>query len=299
MADLTPEEQRFFETGELTGSLATQQQVVDPVALAGIAGGLEPPVPPSAAPAPPSAIDPPTLPPQQNDALEILRRSLAEAQSRVGALEAHLQQFQAQPPAQPPVQAPDPETDPLGNMMHQLAEVNKTVLALQNQLQQQQSQSATVDNFRAFQQQVNALKNEFAKSTPDFDTAYTHLRDMRVADLRALGVNEAQIKQALFHEDIALAENAIRNGKNPAEVLYETAKRHGYITKQAAAPAAPDAKLTAIQQAQAAARNLPKSINPDEFTIEGLKDLSDADLNKAVMDEKLWAKISGKDVYPI
>lgn len=294
---LTPAEQQFFETGELTPELTPEPP--NPLDLAALSkDGLppEPIVEPLAAPAPPPE-------PQPLDATEILRRSLAEAQVRSGQLEAELQRLQAPTPAPPPA-LPDPNVDPLGNMMGQLEAVNKVVTELQKSLVEQQTQNQQLQQFQAFQQQVRVLKDQFAATTPDFDTAYQHLRNARIADLRAFGLPDPQIHQAIFREEAVLSEAAIRNGKNPAAEIYEMAKRHGYTLtpqqqQQARSTIAPDAKLASIQAAQKAALNLPKTTKPEEFTVEGLKELGDADLNKAVLDDKLWAKIVGGDSYPL
>lgn len=318
MASLTPEEQRFFETGELQPGMTPGSEApspapapegdaapLDAIALAGV-GSVTPepldtaaPAPAPAAPAPAPAIEPPS------DATEILRRSLAEAHQRVGQLEQYIQQQQPPAPAAPP--APDKSLDPLGAMMHELEQVNKTVVALQGQLQQQQQQQTMQQNFAAFQTQVRSLRDQFTTTTPDFPDAYAHIRDNRVSDLRAYGYTDDQIKQVVFQEEAALAQSAIQQGRNPAEVIYEMSKRHGYVPKAAApvpapaanAPAAPDKKLQAIQQAQSAARSLPKSPEQSDLSVEGLRAASDADLNRLVLDPKAWSKIAGGDTYPL
>lgn len=295
MADtfLTPEEQKFFETGELQPGMVPEPPP-EP----------EPPAQQAAAPEPPASAQPPAVPDQQHqpssEATEILRRSLAEAQQRVGALEAYIQQA-TQQPQQPSTPAPDPTTDPLGAMMHQLEQVNKTVADLQAALTQQQTHQTQLTQFQQFQQRVGQLRDEFVKATPDFPDAYKHIRDARIADLRTFGLTDDKIQQALFQEEATLAEQAIRNGKNPAEVLYEMARRHGYAPKAAApaTPTNPNDKLASIRQAQTASKQLPSTPNQEDLSVEGLKEASDSDLNKIVMDEKLWSRIVGSDQYPL
>lgn len=299
MADttLTPEEQRFFETGELQPGMQPEPSQPEVAAA-------PPPPEPTQPPVAPPATTEPTLEHQQvsTEAADILRRSLEEAQRRVGALEAYIQQLQntQQQPTAPP--APDSDVDPLGAMLHKLEQVNKTVADLQAALNQQQSQQSQLTQFQQFQQRVGQLRDEFAKTTPDFDAAYAHIRNARISDLRAYGLTDEKIQQAIFQEEATLAENAIRNGRNPAQVIYEMSKRHGYVPKAAPAaapPATPDAKLLSIQQAQTASKTLPSTPALDDITVEGLKGASDSDLNKFVTDDKLWAKIVGSDQHPI
>lgn len=296
---LSVEDQKFFETGEIQPGMQADP-IPDPLAAAAL-GKPEPAIeeaPPVVAPVVEPVVEQHTV----SDATRILQQNLAEAQQRVGALEQFIQQ---QKPVEPKVEVPDPATDPLGNMIHQLDAVNKRVLELQTQLAEQQNQQANTNTFQAFQNQVRALKDEFVKTNADFPDAYAHMRSTRESDLRAYGVSEQQIKETIFREEAILAEAAIRSGKNPAEALYEMSKRHGYVPKVGAAPAAPvppqtpKAKLDNVAAAQAAAKNLPKTPVTEDVTMESLKGASDADLNKLVLDDKTWGRIVGRDQYPL
>lgn len=305
MADLTPEEQRFFETGEIQPGMAQNapSPIPDPIANAGIGTG-SPPAPAPAAPAAPvpdvvALVPQPPQPPP--DVAEVLRRSLAEAQQRVAALEQHIVQTQ-QPLAPKEPEAPDPATDPLGAMMHQIDTANKRILELQAQVQGQNQQQAQLQQFQQFKSHVESLRDQFIKTAPDFHDAYNHIRNVRMADLRNFGLAEPQIQATLLQDEVALAENAIRTGRNPAEVIYSMAKQHGYnpAAHPAGAPPSPAAKVEQIQQAQAAARQLPTHPTPPgEITLEALKAASDSDLNAMVLDPKAWDKIANKDSYPL
>lgn len=300
MAVLTEAEQQFFATGDATDlQTAAADATPDPLALAALS--KVDPAEVVVDPAKIVAVEP-VVDPVVADTTEILRRSLAEAQQRVGALEQNLQQLQQKPEVKVEPVAPDPSTDPLGAMFHQLDSVNKRVLELQAQLVDQQTQQANTTTFQNFQNQVRSLKDEFVKTNADFPDAYSHIRSAREADLRAYGIPDQQIKETIFREEAALAEQAIRQGRNPAEVLYEMSKRHGYVPKTVAVAATtvtPKAKLDNVAAAQAASKNLPKTQVVEEVTLEGLKEASDSDLNKLVMDDKSWGKIVGRDQYPL
>lgn len=289
---LTEDEQKFFATGELQPGMAP-------------APAPEPPAPapaPSPAPAPndPPAPSPAPAPAVNNEAAEILRQSMEEAQRRVGELEASIKALQNPTPT--PAPAPDRNADPLGSMFHQLDAVMKTVSDLQKQIGEQRDLQTQQENFRAFQQQVSTMRDEFVKTTPDFPDAYTHLRNARIADMRALGFQDADINRTLMQEEVTLAQRAVQQGKNPAAEVYERARRYGYAAKMPAAtpaPADPNAKLDAIQKAQQAAKNLSSQPQLEDITLDGLKAASDDDLNKIIQDPKLWGKITGADQYPI
>ena len=295
MADtsLTPDEIKFFETGELQPGMTPADPDPLPTPNVAVPVAATPPVETPAEPTPVAV-----------EAADILRQSLEDAQRRVGQLEANLQQLQTQQtaPKTPEVVAPDPDTDPLGAMMHQLNTVNKTVADLQAAINAQRDQQTQQTQFQQFQSQVGQLRDQFVKVTPDFTDAYSHIRNARIADLKAFGMTDDKIQQTLFQEEVTLAQNAIRFGKNPAEVMYDMAKRHGYAPKSVAAPNSPtkpDAKLAAIGQAQSAAKTLPSTPALEDITVDGLKGASDSDLDKLVRDEKTWARITGADQHPI
>lgn len=302
MAVLTPDEQQFFETGDATNlqAAAVENTAPDLVALAALSKVDPAVVDPAAEAAKPPVVVEPVVDPAA-DTTELLRRSLAEAQQRVGALEQSIQQLQK--PAEKTAEefVPDPN-DPLGTIFHGLDTMNKRVADLQAQLVEQQNQQANATTFNNFQTQVRSLKDEFVKTNPDFPDAYSHIRAAREADLKAYGLPDQQVRETIFREEAALAEAAIRQGRNPAEALYEMSKRHGYVPKAVAATtvaATPKAKLENVAAAQAAAKNLPKTQVAEEVTLEGLKQASDSDLNKMVMDDKSWGKIVGRDQYPL
>lgn len=300
---LTPEEQRFFETGVLNSNPAGFPDTTpDPVAQQGLSTGAPAPAPAPVAPPATAAAPAPATPtdpaPQLPDVAEILRRNLADAQQRVAELEIAARQAAA-PKA--PDAGPDPATDPLGALMHKLEQMNTRINELQQHSTQATNQTLQQQQFAAFRDTVNSLKVQFAATTPDFDAAYQHLRNQRIADLRSYGLTDANIQQTILREEVALAEAAINNGKNPAAVIYEMSKRHGYVTQApAATPTPPAQKLDQIAAAQAAARTLPSSPTTDpDVTLESLKAASDADLNKMVLDDKLWNKIAGNSQYPL
>ncbi|WP_348240881.1 hypothetical protein, partial [Salmonella enterica] len=72
---------------------------------------------------------------------------------------------------------------------------------------------------------------------------------------------------------------------------------------QAAAPVGtpqtPEAKLAAVAAAQAAAKSIPSSPITEDFTLDGLKNASEDDLNRVVLDGKLWGKIGGNSTDDI
>jgi hypothetical protein len=290
---LTADEMKFFETGELQPSMAPPPEPPAPAPVA--AAPVEPPAVEPPAPMPPAPS------PHNAETAEILRQSLEAAHTRVGELQAQLESL-AKPPAPAASPAPDPETDPLGHLLHKIDTMSKALGEMQSQIADQREHQTQLTQFQQFQQQVNTLRDEFAKTHTDFGDAYNHLRSARVADLKMYGYTPQDIQKTLLQEEVALSQNAIKLGKNPAEAVYDMAKRHGYVPKGApppAAPVPPNDKLTAIQQGQRSSQQLPSTPQLEDITVEGLKGASDADLTKLVNDPNMWAKITGADSYPL
>lgn len=305
---LTPEEIKFFETGDASHLTAgapapapAPDAAPDPLELAAL--GNAPAPAPAPAPAEPPAVPPAPAPAPAPDATEILRQSLQEAQRQVAELQAAQK---TQPPAPAPADpGPDATVDPVGALLHQIKGVQEQIKAIQEAQAQTTEQSTQMQRFQAFQQQVLGLRAEFEKTHADFNDAYQHLRTVRASDLAEFGMTKDQINQTLFQEEVALSEKAIREARNPAEVAYEMAKRHGYTPKAAApapapAPAGPDA--AAIARAQSASRQLPAAApagGDTELTLDGLRQASDADINKLVLNDASWKKLTGADQYPL
>lgn len=277
--NLSEAEKSFFETGELPPELEAAHAAENP--------------PAEQQPDPIQKLEVPVEPVnQQNEALELLRKSLQEEQRLRADLEARLN---AQTEAnKPKIEAPDPDTDPLGAMMHQLNSVNKTVQDLQSKLLEQRQQQEQQQQLTEFQTSMRNLRDEYVKVTPDFQAAYDHLRNTRTEDMKAIGIPNDQIQQALLRDELIIAQNAIQQGKNPAAIMYEMSKRHGYSPSSVKQPVQPSAKLETIQRGQQSSK--PLSATPpthDDVSLETLKNASDADLNKLVLDDKSWNKISG------
>jgi DNA repair ATPase RecN len=278
--NLSEAEQQFFNTGEMSEELAA-------------AHGESAPTPPvEAAPDPAPKIEEPIVNPQ-NDALELLRKSLQEEQRLRADLEARLNaQTEA---AKPKIEIPDPDTDPLGAMMHQLNSVNKTVQDLQAKLTEQRQQQEQQQQLTEFQASMRNLRDEYIKTTPDFQAAYDHLRSARTEDMKALGIPDAQIQQALLRDELIVAQNAIQQGKNPAEIMYQMSKRHGFNPSSVKQPVQQSTtKLDILQRGQQSSKQLAATPpSNDDITLDTLKNASEADLNKLVLDDKSWNKISG------
>ena len=178
-------------------------------------------------------------------------RKAAEVERRIAELSARLEQIAPKQPEAPP--PPDPETDPIGALKYQ----NEQLRELRTREEQQR-----------YEQELNAVAyraaTEFAAQAPDYRDAYKYAIESRALELSVLGVPQDQIPNIMRREELTLIDNARRNGRNPAQVIYEFAKARGFQAPQPApapvavapapAPVAPQPAPPnpALQQAKAA-----------------------------------------------
>lgn len=113
----------------------------------------------------------------------------------------------------------------------------------------------------------------FTAKTPDYMDAYNHLLKSRAEELAALGHDDpATITQMLQNEEIAIANLAFAKGKSPAEIIYGLAKMRGYAKSDGGANDAA-AKLDSIargQQANKSLSNTGGNAGDGEMTAETL-----------------------------
>ena len=154
----------------------------------------------------------------------------------------------------------DPEKDALGALKLNQKQIQELVEYKKNQENERQINQAR----EGLRMQAAQLESEFVKVTPDYNEASQYLIQSRGRELEASGMYSIpQINEILRNEAFALAQQAIQNGRNPAESVYAIAKARGYTPKQAQAAADAAAKteteaekLARIEAGQAASKSI-------------------------------------------
>jgi hypothetical protein len=185
------------------------------------------------------------------------------------------------------------------------------------QAEERAVESQRTEQERAFQSQAKQVADigirhsqEFVKTTPHFfDTkgddgatvpgAYSFLRQ-KAAERIAEDFPDAtpdQIQATLNLHELNLIQEAVRDGKNSAALVYELAIAQGYQPpKPKTAPAAPMAEAEKIAKAEAAQRGgkslgaMPAGGNAGELSIEALADMSEEEFAEATKGKK-WEKL--------
>jgi len=190
------------------------------------------------------------------------------------------------PAAESKREMPDPEKDAVG-AIRMTAEEVKVLSDFKRQVEAQAAQSQAIQAVFAH---AARLENEFESRTPDFQTASTFLRETRAQELATLGVDPYRVQQILGLEKLQLAQAALQQGRNPAEIIYALAKMRGYSPNagapkgKAAAGDAEAAKLARIAKGQEAGTSLGAASGaaPGKTGIEALLGMSDAEFASAL-----------------
>lgn len=204
--------------------------------------------------------------PQQ--ALHEIRKELQEEREKRARMEGAWQQIQQrlsgpqQQSQQPqhqaqgqPGQVPDYNVDPLGHLKSVNEQLMSALMELRGQ-HQQHSQATQQQN--QYMQVMNRYASDwsaFARTTPDAVEAYNWIKGDAEAEIEARfpGIDAQHKAQLLQAEEENIIANAYSRGKNPAQIIYDLAKRRGYKGRQ---PAQEENKLERLAKGQKASASL-------------------------------------------
>lgn len=121
--------------------------------------------------------------------------------------------------------APDPALDPLGAQEHKLRQIETQ----QKELTEKTTETNQRIENQDFLIKVTQLENNFKSVTPDYDKAFNFLGEMGKSELQDLGIVDPEdVALKLQMRAVNISRMALSQGKNPAQVLYNMAKRYGY-----------------------------------------------------------------------
>lgn len=184
------------------------------------------------------------------------------------------------PPEQAKPEIPDPENDIFGYMKYQ----GEQLKALQDQTAAEKRQAEEQRQYQAQHQDIQTTwqrsAQAFAAKEPAFGDAAQFLSNARMQQLEALGAIDPNMAteegrlQQINAETFQIVQASKAAGKDPAEVIFEMAKKYGYTVTSSQEQADPNA---AINQK---VDNLAKAINANK-TLTGTNGPSSADPDTA------------------
>lgn len=214
-----------------------------------------------------------------------VERELIETNARIERLEAR-----ATPAAQDELNElvkalRDDDDEPITDL-NQIKRVLKTFMARQAAEDEADAQrTATTKATRRVADGMTAFEADFASEHADYYKAASFYREQRVNELEELGYAGQRLNRKLAEELYGLADDVIASGRDPAEVVYNLAKRRGFASGKDAATA----KLQKLQQGQVGAA--PRSKGGDN----GLSWGDVAKLKGAARDAA-FAKLRAKEL---
>jgi hypothetical protein len=266
----TPEEKAYFESEGLKPAPELRDEPV--VGHEPAAAGQEPPAP-----------KPPEKPAEQSrtvphQALHEERSRRKEAERRAQEMEQRFSQLieRMGQPQQPP--KPDVDTDPVG-----VVKTHEQELADLRKWREQQEQAAQQQNqYRAFTTRYQASAQEFSRENPDFMNAYQYWVQSVGEELREAGFVENEIAQQLLQIEGNIAAKAFQEDINPAQRIYNIAKRRGYSSKPKAEEQKAEEKIATLQKGANAARSLSAASGNQSppLTLEALAEMDDDDFDR-------------------
>jgi hypothetical protein len=183
---------------------------------------------------------------------------------------------------------PDPKEKPLDYINHVLGQLQSNTVELQQWRQQQEAaaqQRATVQQYADW---AAAQEQEFAKAQPDYRDAYRYAAEVRDKELQALGYSDPAVRANITRMNTAeIVSNALQQGRNPAELVWEYARARGFASK-GSRPGA-EAKIAAGMQVAGAKLNQGGATGEGEVSAKDLAGITDPD-----EFEKAWKKVFGR-----
>lgn len=188
--------------------------------------------------------------------------------------------------------APPPyEKDPLENLRLEKERLSKEVDELKGFRKSQEETTSRQTQMQRFQEQVRSQVYEFESRTPDYNDAFTHVVELEKSRLEALGVPAEHLPQALGAWEAQTAALALRNGKNPGEVIYQLAQRLGYKPKAGEKKQEKSLEdLKRFSEGQEAAKGLSGGGGEAELSLESLATMDEDQLTQFVT--KNWSKLA-------
>jgi hypothetical protein len=166
---------------------------------------------------------------------EQTKATLKQLQEQIAALSA--------PPKKDPPPEPDFAADPKSYVDHRVKSAVEKLEGAQQQTAKTAEQAQAEAAQTRFMTQLGQTEQTFLAAQPDYYDALNHLRGIRIAEITTLNpeLTQEQVIGALRHEELTLAAQLMRSGRDPHQVAYQLAKARGYTVK--AKDAVPDKVL--------------------------------------------------------
>lgn len=214
-----------------------------------------------------------------------LKARLQEYEQKLSTVDQLKKEFLSLKEKKEEIKPPDPNEDPLGYTTFQINEQKAKISEFENWKRQQTELYETQRQQQEIITQVANTEQEFAKSNQDYWDAASFLKDVRTKELAIYGIVDPQVvSREIAQNTFALSQYAIKQGKSPAEIVYNLAKQYGYKAKSV------DNTLHTIEQGQKEASKTLSTGGKTEgnLSAETLISMDGAEFDAA------WEKLFGR-----
>jgi hypothetical protein len=185
------------------------------------------------------------------------------------------------------------EDDPAGALKHENEQLKKGLAELTDKITKQEQAGQQDAKVNAHAVAVTAREQAFAKEHPDYWKAADHVAEVWREEFREAGFEEAEIPKLVFGKSLGITNKAIQTGKDPAAVIYNTAKRYGFSApKPETKDGKPDgeSKLKTIERGIEASKGNGGGSGPDDKSLASLAQMDDAQIDTLISDKDWWNK---------
>jgi len=180
---------------------------------------------------------------QDNEAALAAERSRRKAEAkrardleeRFAKLEAQSRGSQSDPFEELAAKLREDDEDPIGDINGLKAVVRQFLAQQRQEREQETARTQSARQFHAITTSMSDAEADFAADHPDYYDAATHYRSERQAELEALGYGGEGLQRQLAQDLIGVVQVALAQGRDPAETVYNLAKRRGFAAGSAQA----------------------------------------------------------------
>lgn len=224
-------------------------------------------------------------------ALSSERRKRQEAERKRIELEERLDALERAQKrgSSPSTEEVDEEEDPIGAIKYLKAELKRYQQQEAEENKKAESLTKAERESKQFTDTLADMERDFMEEVgaEEYNKAAKHFAETLAHELEEAGTDKADLKEALNDEIRKVARRALNAGKNPAEVIYNLAKKRGYGLDK------PSKKLDMIAEGQKAGRSsssAPSKPAPKELSWSYV-----ASMPKGPERDKAWSKLRAQE----
>ena len=203
-----------------------------------------------------------------------------ELERRLAALEAERQPRQQSDPLNDLIaNLREDDEDPIGDLSSVKAIAKAMLERDRRETEEQAKAQQQQQHFAKLSRDMAEAEDDFRADHPDYDDAMKHFKTSLLGELEDEGFSGQELKREFESKLITLVDRALSNGRDPAQIVYNRAKKYGFASSEVDAATK---KLQAIGRSNGASKAPASSGAKAELTIEAVNKLSGAAFDKAV-----------------